>query len=325
VFGEFGHGIMSCKTRGEVGDLFHKEVARHGYTSSACRAFVPTEAGVRSSILLFRNWTKEWAKLSDQKGFTANSFAITEARRRMSPFTWRDVPKARPLSAGEREVWDTALAWGWNNGFVLPVHGPGGYFATVSMASPECDLDLGGDNRLHLQMIATLAHERCRVLANLASDESPLVTMSAREREIPRRRRACKARRAHACPGGRSPRAGRIVLAEGPARFGTRRSQQLRSNARGRVRDAAPDCDRRGAGRPAFRSCATRLRTRLRRVASLVPRSFSEGILARGICGPAGKTLLARAEPVSPPNGGVTRRHLMGNRISMGIHFGGGA
>jgi LuxR family quorum sensing-dependent transcriptional regulator len=144
---------------------------------------VPTEAGVRSSILLFRNWTKEWAKLSDQKGFTANSFAITEARRRMSPFTWRDVPKARPLSAGEREVWDTALAWGWNNGFVLPVHGPGGYFATVSMASPECDLDLGGDNRLHLQMIATLAHERCRVLANLASDESPLVTMSARELE----------------------------------------------------------------------------------------------------------------------------------------------
>lgn len=183
LFSDFGHGIASCKTPDQVGDLYRKEVARHGYTSSACRAFVPTGAGARSSVLLFRNWTKEWAELSDQKGFTANSFVIIEARRRMSPFTWRDVPKARRLSAGEQEVWDTVVAWGWNNGFVLPLHGPGGYFATVSMASPERDLDLGDDNRSHLQMIATLAHERCRVLANLASAESQFVTMSARELE----------------------------------------------------------------------------------------------------------------------------------------------
>ena len=147
---------------------------------------MPTEAGARSSVLLFRNWTKEWAELSDQKGFTANSFVITEARRRMSPFTWRDVPKARPLSAGEQEVWDAVVAWGWNNGFVLPIHGPGGYFATVSMASPERDLDLGGDSRAHLQMIAMLAHERCHVLGNFASAGNPRVTMSARELECMR-------------------------------------------------------------------------------------------------------------------------------------------
>ena len=183
LFSDFGDSIASCRTPDDVGDLYHREVARHGYTSSACRAFVPSAAGARSSVLLFRNWTPEWAQLSDQKGFSANSFVITDARRRMSPFTWRDVPKARALSAGEREVWNAVLAWGWNNGFVLPVHGPGGYFATVSMASPERDLDLGPNNRLRLQMIATLAHERCRVLANLAAAGSPPATMSARELE----------------------------------------------------------------------------------------------------------------------------------------------
>jgi LuxR family quorum sensing-dependent transcriptional regulator len=183
VFEEFGHSMASCKTPDQVGDLFRREVARHGYTSSACRAFPPAESAARSSVLLFRNWTKDWAKLSDQKGFAANSFVIIDARRRMSSFTWLDVPKARVLSAGEREVWDAVMAWGWSNGFVLPVHGPGGYFATVSMASPERDLNLGNENRLHLQMIATLAHERCHVLANLASAESALVTMSARELE----------------------------------------------------------------------------------------------------------------------------------------------
>ena len=182
MFNDFGHSIASCRTPDEVGDLYRKEVARHGYTASACRAFVPS-AAARSSVLLFRNWTQAWTKLSDQKGFTANSFTIIEARRRMSPFTWRDVPKARALSAGEREVWDAVLAWGWNNGFVLPVHGPGGYFATVSMASPERDLDLGPGNRAYLQMIATLAHERCRALAKLATVERPFDIMSARELE----------------------------------------------------------------------------------------------------------------------------------------------
>jgi LuxR family quorum sensing-dependent transcriptional regulator len=183
LFNDFGHSIASCRTPDEVGDQYRKEVARHGYTASACRAFVPSAAGARSSVLLFRNWTQDWTKFSEQKGFTANSFAIIEARRRMSPFTWRDVPKARALSAGEQEVWNAVLAWGWNNGFVLPVHGPGGYFATVSMASPERDLDLGHGNRAHLQMIATLAHERCRALANLAFAASPLAAMSARELE----------------------------------------------------------------------------------------------------------------------------------------------
>jgi LuxR family quorum sensing-dependent transcriptional regulator len=183
LFSDFGHSIASCKTLDEVGDLYRKEVARHGYTSSACRAFVPTASAARSSVLLFRNWTKEWTELSDQKGFTANSFVIIEARDRMCPFTWRDVPETRSLSAGEQEVWDAVVAWGWNNGFVLPVHGPGGYFATVSMASPERDLDLGVGNRLHLQMVATLAHERCRVLAKLDMAEQPFDAMSARELE----------------------------------------------------------------------------------------------------------------------------------------------
>jgi DNA-binding CsgD family transcriptional regulator len=183
VFGEFGHSVASCTTLSGVRELFRKEVARHGYVSSACRAIVPTEGGAKSEFLLFRNWTKDWAAFSDQRNFSTNSFAIIEARRRMSPFTWRDVKESRAFSAAEQEVWDAALAWGWNNGFVLPVHGPGGYFATVSMASPERDLNLDPGNRLHLQMIATLAHERCYVLANLTSVESPHVTMSARELE----------------------------------------------------------------------------------------------------------------------------------------------
>jgi DNA-binding CsgD family transcriptional regulator len=80
-------------------------------------------------------------------------------------------------------VMDAAFAWGWRDGFVLPVHGPGGYFATVSMATSQRDLDQGREQRLRLQMIGMLAHERCLALANLDPCESEYETLSARELE----------------------------------------------------------------------------------------------------------------------------------------------
>jgi DNA-binding CsgD family transcriptional regulator len=180
VFCEFAESVASCMTLGDVGELFRKEVARHGFTSSACRV-AWTRSGTESRVL-FRNWPKSWAELSDQKSFGAASFVTTEVHRRMTPFTWLDVRKERQFTTGEQAVWEHAEAWGWRNGFVMPVHGPHGYVASVSMASVERDLDLGPIGRAGLQMMALLAHERCRALADIARIEIPHA-MSARELE----------------------------------------------------------------------------------------------------------------------------------------------
>lgn len=174
--------MLACQTLDAVRDQFQREVARHGYTSSACRAFVPSARGV-TSHLLFRNWPASWAKISDGRGFAAASFVTAEARTRLMPFTWLEARDRRVLTSAEREVWESALAFGWRNGFVLPIRGPGGYFATVSIASPEADLDLCPDNRARLQMLATLAHERACTLAGLPCHEPPGANMTAREIE----------------------------------------------------------------------------------------------------------------------------------------------
>jgi DNA-binding CsgD family transcriptional regulator len=178
---DFAGRVLACTTLNAVRDQVRHEIARHGYTASACRAFVATERGIESRVL-FRNWPKGWAKLSDENGFAASSFILAEARRRQTPFTWLEAKQARSLTAAEHEVWESALAFGWNNGFVLPVHGPG-YFATVSMASPERALDLRPDTRAHLQMLALLAHDRASVLARGMAPERVGVTITARELE----------------------------------------------------------------------------------------------------------------------------------------------
>jgi LuxR family quorum sensing-dependent transcriptional regulator len=174
--------ILSCRTLEAVGVQFHKEVTGHGYSASACRAFVPSAGGIKSRML-FRNWPSSWAKLSDERGFSAASIMTTEARARLTPFTWLEARDARALTAVEHEVWESALAFGWRNGFVLPIRGPGGYFATVSMASLEPELDLRPANRARLQMLATLTHERACVLAGLMSHEQPCEKMTPREIE----------------------------------------------------------------------------------------------------------------------------------------------
>lgn len=182
MIGEFGHNLASCTTLNGIREIFRKEVARHGYSSSACRAFTRTGTAAKSHIL-FRDWPKGWALLSDQKGFAADSPAIAAARSRASPFTWLDTNREKRWTTRERAVMDSAFAWGWRDGFVLPVHGPGGYFATVSMATSHSDLDQGPDQRLRLRMIAMLAHERSLALANLDPGESEYETLSARELE----------------------------------------------------------------------------------------------------------------------------------------------
>jgi len=49
------------------------------------------------SQILFRDWPDGWATLSDRKGFSASSFVVAEARRRVTPFTWLEAREARAL------------------------------------------------------------------------------------------------------------------------------------------------------------------------------------------------------------------------------------
>jgi LuxR family quorum sensing-dependent transcriptional regulator len=179
---DFAAGMLACTTLAAVQDRFRKEVARHGYAASACRAFVPNGGGVEARVL-FRNWPDSWARLSDQRGFPVASFLTAEARTRLGPFSWLEARDARSLTAADQEVWESALAFGWCNGFVLPLRGPGGYFATMSMGSAERDLDLRPENRARLQMLATLTHERVCVLAGLMSHRGLFERMTAREIE----------------------------------------------------------------------------------------------------------------------------------------------
>jgi DNA-binding CsgD family transcriptional regulator len=181
MIGEYAASISTCGTLEGVKEAFRVAIAREGYSSSASRAWINSGARPQSQTF-FRNWTKEWAKLSDEEGFIGRSPAIAEGRRRLTPFTWHELKERRRPSASERELWGILQEWGFLHGFLVPVHGPRGYFATISMSSLEKDLDFSAETRTKLWMISLVTHERCLALSPFAPD-AKASELSSRELE----------------------------------------------------------------------------------------------------------------------------------------------
>jgi LuxR family quorum sensing-dependent transcriptional regulator len=170
--------LAACRTLETVRDLFRDLIAPHGFTASACGAFVPTGTGPETRFF-FNDWPPAWLDLYTRNNFVAADFLVAEARRRVAPFTWLEAKAARVLSRAEAELWATAVAWGWTDGLTVPIHGPGGYFGLVVLAGQQQALPAGRRGELHL--MALMAHERCLGLAAVPLVAEPEAPLTPRE------------------------------------------------------------------------------------------------------------------------------------------------
>jgi DNA-binding CsgD family transcriptional regulator len=172
--------VSNAPSLDELRGIFRQEIAREGFTASACGAFLPTESGPEPHFF-FTDWPELWLKIYQERNFVACDFGVAEARRRISPFTWLEAKSARILSAAERELWDATEAFGWSDGFSVPIHGPAGYFGLVTMGGPARVLP--HETRRHLHMLALAVHDRARALTGLDPSAGPQAPLTARELE----------------------------------------------------------------------------------------------------------------------------------------------
>ncbi|MGO4716628.1 LuxR family transcriptional regulator [Bradyrhizobium sp. 2TAF24] len=177
---EFATALEVCATIDAVKALFKRRIAAHGYTASACGAFLTTDMGPETHFF-FQDWPPDWIELYTRRNFLAADYMVAEARRRIAPFTWLEAKAERTLSRAEQEIWDTAAEWGWTDGFSVPIYGPGGYFGLVAMAGKEQPMPPALRRELH--QIAFLTHERCRALTGLAPVADPQAVLTHRELE----------------------------------------------------------------------------------------------------------------------------------------------
>lgn len=191
---EFVDIIEGCHDIGDLADVFSRCIAAYGYSVSACGAFHSAGGNGDKFKFYFRNWPEPWAALYTQSNFAPHDFTISEARRMSGPYSWRTAMAGRQLSPKEKVFWEAMGEFGWTDGLSIPIHGPGGQLAFVTMAGSSQLLT--PIVRARLQFFALLTHARARALLQVDPERGPLDLLTLRELECLRKVGAGKSDRA---------------------------------------------------------------------------------------------------------------------------------
>ncbi|MBN9247414.1 MAG: LuxR family transcriptional regulator [Hyphomicrobium sp.] len=191
---EFVDTIEGCHDIGSLADVFSQYIAAYGYSASACGAFHSAGENGDKFEFYFRNWPEPWAALYTQSNFASDDFTISEARRKSDPYSWGTAMAGRQLSQKEKVFLEAMGEFGWADGLSIPIHGPGGQLAFVTMAGSSQLLT--PIVRARLQSFSLLTHARARALLQVDPERGPRDLLTPRELECLRKVGAGKSDRA---------------------------------------------------------------------------------------------------------------------------------
>jgi DNA-binding CsgD family transcriptional regulator len=180
--------VMRCAQETDLQkaiDDFLSTIAVFGFT--ACAAGSWSGFGpARVSRFYFNSWPQSWMELYQNRSFFLHDPYPLQAARRMSPFLFTEEETfLRRMSPQADEIIDAAMEYGWREIFGVPIHGPGGYQALISMASMT-DLSLSPRERAGLQAMAHAIHDRCHKTEGFGLRSKPQPKFSERELECMR-------------------------------------------------------------------------------------------------------------------------------------------
>lgn len=176
-----------CGSQAELRDRFRAAARSRGFDTYAI-GYLPEggaapNAPVNPKPFLLLDWPTEWLELYARQGFARDDVILSEAARSTTPFTWCEVKARRPGASAH--IFAAASGFGWNDGFVVPVHDPSGpageRIGIVSLAAA----DLRGFDaaaREGMAQLALAAFARAREFMRHSDPDEP-PRLPPRERE----------------------------------------------------------------------------------------------------------------------------------------------
>ena len=152
-----------------------------GFDVCAAGAFV----GIRRSHayrFYFNTWPKAWLDIYEAQGLFHNDPIVTESRRRMTPFSWKELARHESFARYGAEVVGVAHRFGWREVYAVPVHGPFGYTGLVSLAAYQT-VTLTAAEQAMLRTMAVAIHDRCHGTVGFGRSTHPAPDLSLREIE----------------------------------------------------------------------------------------------------------------------------------------------
>ena len=112
--------------------------------------------GALRPACLFANHEHDWFEFYRDHRLMLEDPAMHFVRKPAQPFTWSWINKTLDLTAGERFVMNEPRNFGICDGLVVPVYGPRGSVATVSMAGQYIQTGPREIAAVHMTMTAAL-------------------------------------------------------------------------------------------------------------------------------------------------------------------------
>ena len=156
------------------------EFARYGYTAYliTCHRHGIEQRFERAALL--STWPEEWVRTYIERRYYSHDPVVRHSFRSTEPFAWSDAPYDPKEEPKAREVMHVAAELGLRQGICIPMHGPLGYEAGVSLGGP--DLDLTPPAKFAVQLMAVYARDRVNRILSPGRHAAP--SLSKREKEV---------------------------------------------------------------------------------------------------------------------------------------------
>lgn len=159
-------------------------VRRLGFTEYSYLGFRPPITN--ETLFVAANYPDGWVERYLDQRYLYTDPMLTTAKRSRLPFYWKSLRRSADLTRGEKKILNEGAEFGIRYGLTVPVHGPNGEFATLSLASQEneAELDALWTHKVHLfHLIAH--HFHAAVWERIATDDIDMApVLSPREAEI---------------------------------------------------------------------------------------------------------------------------------------------
>ena len=150
-----------------------------GFSASAGGAWIGTDIN-RTNRFFFNDWPADWIAIYMANNYGEHDPIVLESSRRIEPFLWTEMLDEPSFRVEGRDVWAAGVAYGWADGLSVPIHGPGGYQALISLAALR-PITLSVADRRLLQAVSLHVHDECR--RSIDPVLKPLPELSARQLE----------------------------------------------------------------------------------------------------------------------------------------------
>jgi DNA-binding CsgD family transcriptional regulator len=164
-------------------DLFAGMIGKFGFSEYTYIGFHIGDATERFPIVK-STYPTEWAAYYHTKEYVTFDPVVISSAKSVVPIEWRAARSKSRLSPKQRLLFDEAGEFGISDGVTVPIHGFGGEFATLSIASVESERDFEKTWRAHRHVVHSMSlYLHARIAERLVTRREPAKPIALSDRE----------------------------------------------------------------------------------------------------------------------------------------------